>query len=81
MSPSPDAIAPVEWLALCVRHRDHSEGRRQFDEVDRERSLRRVALGRENYLFVGHVEAGASIAGLLSDSYISPPATITSPHF
>ena len=30
------------------------------------RSLRRVALGRKNYLFVGHVEAGASIAGLYS---------------
>src|SRR5262245_41875892 len=27
-------------------------------------SLRRVALGRKNYLFVGDVEAGASIAGL-----------------
>jgi len=27
-------------------------------------SLRRVALGRKNYRFVGDVEAGASIAGL-----------------
>ena len=26
--------------------------------------MRRVALGRKNYLFVGDVEAGASIAGL-----------------
>jgi hypothetical protein len=29
-----------------------------------ERSLRRVALGRKNYLFVGDVDAGMSIAGL-----------------
>jgi transposase len=29
-----------------------------------ERSLRHVALGRKNYLFVGDVEAGGSIAGL-----------------
>ena len=28
------------------------------------RSLRRVALGRKNYLFVGDVDAGMSIAGL-----------------
>jgi len=35
-----------------------------LDNNASERSLRRVALGRKNYLFVGHVEAGASIAGL-----------------
>jgi len=35
-----------------------------LDNNASERSLRRVALGRKNYLFVGDVEAGASIAGL-----------------
>ncbi|MBA3461796.1 MAG: hypothetical protein H0T46_17680 [Deltaproteobacteria bacterium] len=34
------------------------------DLDSRERSLRRVALGRKNYLFVGNVEAGKSIVGL-----------------
>jgi transposase len=29
-----------------------------------ERSLRRVALGRKNFLFVGDVAAGGSVAGL-----------------
>jgi transposase len=31
-----------------------------------ERALRRVALGRKNYLFVGDVAAGKSLAGLYS---------------
>lgn len=35
-----------------------------LDSNASERSLRRVALGRKNYLFVGDVEAGKSIAGL-----------------
>jgi transposase len=35
-----------------------------LDNNASERSLRRVALGRKNYLFVGDVEAGTSIAGL-----------------
>src|SRR5512140_3761508 len=40
------------------------DARVPLDNNASERSLRRVALGRKNYLFVGHVEAGASIAGL-----------------
>jgi transposase len=35
-----------------------------LDNNASERSLRRVALGRKNYLFVGDVAAGMSIAGL-----------------
>ncbi len=35
-----------------------------LDNNASERSLRRVALGRKNYLFVGDVDAGSSIAGL-----------------
>jgi transposase len=35
-----------------------------LDNNASERSLRRVALGRKNYLFVGDVKAGTSIAGL-----------------
>jgi transposase len=31
-----------------------------------ERALRRVALGRKNYLFVGHEKAGQNMAGLMS---------------
>ena len=40
------------------------DARVPLDNNASERSLRRVALGRKNYLFVGDVEAGASIAGL-----------------
>jgi transposase len=37
-----------------------------LDNNGSERALRRVALGRKNYLFVYDGEAGASIAGLYS---------------
>lgn len=37
-----------------------------LDNNASERSLRRIALGRKNYLFVGDVEAGKSLAGLYS---------------
>lgn len=40
------------------------DARVPLDNNASERSLRRVALGRKNYLFVGDVEAGKSIAGL-----------------
>ena len=40
------------------------DARIPLDNNASERSLRRVALGRKNYLFVGDVEAGGSIAGL-----------------
>jgi transposase len=35
-----------------------------LDDNASERSLRRVALGRKNYLFVGDVAAGENIAGI-----------------
>jgi transposase len=37
-----------------------------LDNNGSERALRRVALGRKNYLFVHHGDAGASLAGLYS---------------
>jgi len=37
-----------------------------LDNNRSEAALRRVALGRKNYLFVGHEEAGENIAGLFS---------------
>ncbi len=37
-----------------------------LDNNGSERALRRVALGRKNYLFVHDVERGASIVGLYS---------------
>jgi transposase len=40
------------------------DARVPLDNNASERSLRRVALGRKNYLFVGDVDAGMSIAGL-----------------
>jgi transposase len=40
------------------------DARVPLDNNASERSLRRVALGRKNYLFVGDVDAGTSIAGL-----------------
>ena len=41
-------------------------GAHLLDDNGSERALRRVALGRKNYLFVHDVERGASIAGLYS---------------
>lgn len=40
------------------------DARLNLDNNASERSLRRVALGRKNYLFVGDVDAGSNIAGL-----------------
>ncbi|MFO0726447.1 MAG: IS66 family transposase [Myxococcota bacterium] len=40
------------------------DGRIPLDNNASERALRPIALGRKNYLFVGDVEAGKSIAGL-----------------
>lgn len=64
---------PKSPIGIAIRY-----GINQWDELGRfledaripldnnasERSLRRVALGRKNFLFVGGKEAGASIAGL-----------------
>lgn len=40
------------------------DARVPWDTKASERSRRRIALGHKNYLFVGDVEVGASIAGL-----------------
>ena len=42
------------------------DARVPLDNNASERALRRVALGRKNYLFVGDVAAGKSLAGLYS---------------
>jgi transposase len=52
-----------QWKELGV-FLDHA--RVPLDNNASERSLRRIALGRKNYLFVGDVAAGKSLAGLYS---------------
>lgn len=42
------------------------DARVPLDNNASERSLRRIALGRKNYLFVGDVASGKSLAGLYS---------------
>ena len=55
--------ADSQWDALGVFLDDE---RVPLDNNGSERALRRVALGRKNFLFVHHAEAGANIAGLYS---------------
>jgi transposase len=55
--------ADSQWEALGVFLEDE---RVPLDNNGSERALRRVALGRKNFLFVHHAEAGANIAGLYS---------------
>jgi transposase len=64
---------PKSPIGIAIRY-----GQNHWDELGRflddaripldnnasERSLRRVALGRKNFLFVGDIDAGSSIAGL-----------------
>jgi transposase len=52
-----------QWEELGVFLDDE---RVPLDNNGSERALRRVALGRKNYLFVHDVERGASLAGLYS---------------
>lgn len=52
-----------QWNELGVFLDD---ARVPLDNNASERSLRRIALGRKNYLFVGDVAAGRSLAGLYS---------------
>src|SRR5690606_39893285 len=51
----------TQWDELGVFLDD---ARVPLDNNASERALRRVAPGRKNYLFVGYVAAGASLAGL-----------------
>jgi len=55
--------AQGQWTALCHFLEDT---RLSLDNNPSERALRKVALGRKNHLFVGHDEAGANLAGLMS---------------
>jgi transposase len=66
---------PKSPIAGAIRHADNQWGelgvflddpRVPLDNNGSERALRRVALGRKNYLFVHDVDRGASIAGLYS---------------
>lgn len=64
-SPIGQAIgyAKGQWTALT---RFLGDARLPLDNNASESALRPVALGRKNYLFVGHDEAGENIAGLYS---------------
>ncbi len=55
--------ADGQWEALGVFLEDE---RVPLDNNGSERALRRVALGRKNFLFVHHADAGENIAGLYS---------------
>ncbi len=66
---------PKSPIAAAIRYADNQweelgvfldDERVPLDNNGSERALRRVALGRKNYLFVHNGDAGASIAGLYS---------------
>lgn len=52
-----------QWEALCYFVNDE---RLPLDNNRSERALRTAAVGRKNFLFVGHDEAGRNLAGLYS---------------
>ena len=66
---------PKSPIAAAIRYADNQwdelgvfldEARLPLDNNGSERALRRIALGRKNYLFVHDGDSGASIAGLYS---------------
>jgi transposase len=66
---------PKSPIATAIRYADNQwnelgvfleDSRVPLDNNGSERALRRIALGRKNYLFVHDLEHGASIAGLYS---------------
>jgi transposase len=68
-----DAHPPKSPIGVAIRYaRSHwdelgrflEDARLPLDNNASERALRRVALGRKNYLFVGDLRAGQNIAGL-----------------
>lgn len=70
-----DRHPPKSPIATAIRYADNQwkelgvfldDERVPLDNNGSERALRRVALGRKNYLFVHDSDAGASIAGLYS---------------
>jgi hypothetical protein len=75
---APDSSRSAPWvspIAVAIRYADNrweelgvfvDDKRVALDNNGSERALRRVALGRKNYLFVHDGEAGAGIVGLYS---------------
>jgi transposase len=70
-----DRHPPKSPIAAAIRYADNQwdelgvfldDERVPLDNNGSERALRRVALGRKNYLFVHDSDAGASITGLYS---------------
>jgi transposase len=70
-----DRHPPKSPIAAAVRYADNQwkelgvfldDERVPLDNNGSERALRRVALGRKNYLFVHDADTGESIAGLYS---------------
>jgi transposase len=70
-----DRHPPKSPIAAAIRYADNQwtelgvfldDAHVPLDNNGSERALRRVALGRKNYLFVHDGETGASIAGLYS---------------
>jgi len=70
-----DRHPPKSPIAAAIRYADNqwdelgvflSDARVPLDNNGSERALRRIALGRKNYLFVHDGDAGASITGLYS---------------
>jgi transposase len=70
-----DRHPPKSPIAAAIRYADNQwdelgvfldEARLPLDNNGSERALRRIALGRKNYLFVHDGDSGASIAGLYS---------------
>ena len=59
-----DGVAVFSGVDGSELGRFLDDARVPIDNNASERSLRRVALGRKNFLFVGDVVAGSSIAGL-----------------
>jgi transposase len=58
-----------QWQALC---RFVDDERLPLDNNRSEGALRKAALGRKNFLFVGHVAAGENLAGL----YVRAPGDL-----
>ena len=70
-----DRHPPKSPIAAAIRYADNhwkelgvflTDARVPLDNNGSERALRRIALGRKNYLFVHDGDSGASIAGLYS---------------
>lgn len=56
----------VQRRRVALQSRFLADARIPVDNNASERALRAAALGRKNWLFVGHDESGANVAGLFS---------------